>query len=158
MDTRDLRRCFGRFATGVTVVTYQSPEGRRGITVNSFTSVSLEPPLVLISIDRKTVASQYLKGTPFAVNILGVDQREISDHFAGRAVEGLVIPWAEGKYAPYIEGSLAVIQCVPWREYDGGDHLLFLGEVKEYSYGEGDGLGFYYGRYVDVKKPEDVTG
>lgn len=92
------------------------------------------------------------------MNILSVGQRELSDHFAGRTVEGLVIPWAEGKYAPYIEESLAVIQCAPWREYDGGDHLLFLGEVKEYSYGEGDGLGFYYGRYFDVKKPDDVTG
>ncbi|OPX04564.1 oxidoreductase [Geobacillus sp. LEMMY01] len=156
IETKELRKCFGKFATGVTVITYNSPEGPRGMTANSFTSVSLEPPLILVSVDRKTKASQYMTGNRFAVNILKKEQKELSNHFAGKTNPELSIPWVEGEYAPYLEGSLAVIECAPWREYDGGDHILFLGEVKRYTYGDGDALGFFCGRYFDVKKPEDI--
>lgn len=156
IEAKDLRKCFGKFATGVTVITYNSPEGPRGMTANSFTSVSLDPPLVLVCVDRKTKASQYMKGSSFAVNILRNEQRELSNHFAGKPNPELSIPWAEGECAPYLEGSLAVIECAPWQEYDGGDHILFLGEVKRYTYEDGDALGFFCGRYFDVKKPEDV--
>lgn len=156
IDTRDFRNCLGRFATGVTIITYNSPEGKRGLTANSFTSISLDPPLVLISIGRTTKAADYLKGNSFAVNILSNEQKDLSNHFAGKQIPNLAIPWVEGEYAPHLEGSLAVIECQPWQEYDGGDHIIFLGEVKRYAYRDGDALGFFYGRYFDVKKPDAV--
>ncbi|MBE3553954.1 MAG: flavin reductase family protein [Thermicanus sp.] len=156
IDTRDFRYCLGRFATGVTIITYNSPEGKRGLTANSFTSISLDPPLVLISIGRTTKAADYLRGNAFAVNILSKEQKDLSNHFAGKQIPDLTIPWVDGEYSPYLEGSLAVIECRPWQEYDGGDHLIFLGEVKRYVYRDGDALGFFYGRYFDVAKPDAV--
>lgn len=153
MDTRDLRYCFGRFATGVTVVTYNSPEGRRGLTANSFTSVSLDPPLLLISIGKNTKAAELLSENAFAVNILTSDQQVLSDLFAGREVPKIEIPWREGEAAPYLDGSLAVMECMPWQEVDAGDHILFLGEIKRYEYRDGEALGFYKGRYLPVSEP-----
>lgn len=89
MDTRELRNCFGCFATGVTVITWMNDDGqRRGITVNSFTSVSLDPPLVLISIDKKTKAFEELKNKSFVINILSADQAAYALQFAGRPQSG----------------------------------------------------------------------
>lgn len=71
-------------------------------------------------------------------------------HFAGRPKEGLRLNWEEGEVAPYLADALAVIECVPWRAYDGGDHVLYLGEVKRYQYNRGEALGFYTGRFFKV--------
>lgn len=150
MDLLDFRHCLGSFATGVTVVTCSTEQGIHGLTANSFTSVSLEPPLILVSVDRKTKACKYLKDNAFAVNILRADQEELAMHFAGRPKEGLELKWREGEFAPYLADALATIECVPWRAYDGGDHVLYLGEVKSYRYDKGDALGFYKGRFFPV--------
>lgn len=148
------RGSLGRFATGVAVVTFDGPSGRHGITVNSFTSVSMEPPLVLVSIARTTRAHDELEGRPFTVNVLGAEQEAIASHFAGKPnAEPL---WVEGETAPRLSGVLSYFQCTPWAAYDGGDHTLFLGEVQQFDYRAGDALGFVNGRYTPI--PEYLLG
>lgn len=151
MDTRELRNCFGKFATGVTVVTWKDLDGNRsGITVNSFTSVSLDPALVLISIDRKAKAFDGLKNKSFIVNILSAAQETIAWQFAGRPQEGLEIEWDDTTLGPKIKGALATIECVPWNEYDGGDHVLFVGEVKDFTYENESALTFFGGKFSSL--------
>jgi len=154
-----LRRALGRFATGVAVVTFEvedaaGGDGRRGLTVNSFTSVSIEPPLVLVSLQRSVRSHDLLRGRPFAVNVLGGEQEDLARHFAGRP--RLEPTWVEGGIAPRLAGVLGAFECDPWAEYDGGDHTLFLGEVRRFEYRTGDALGFSNGRFVTI--PEGLFG
>jgi flavin reductase (DIM6/NTAB) family NADH-FMN oxidoreductase RutF len=154
------RGSLGRFATGVAVVTFDSaptaegPGIRHGITVNSFTSVSMEPPLVLVSIARSTRAHDELVGRPFTVNVLGAEQEMLATHFAGRPSGEPV--WVEGELAPRLAGVLSYFECMPWASYDGGDHTLYLGEVKNFDYRTGDALGFVNGRFTAI--PEYLLG
>jgi flavin reductase (DIM6/NTAB) family NADH-FMN oxidoreductase RutF len=162
MDTRELRNCFGRFVTGVTVVTWVADDGQRhGITVNSFTSVSLDPPLVLISIDRKAKACNGLKGRSFVVNVLSSEQADLAWQFAGRPQPGLRIEWddapEDAPIGPKLKDALATIECSPWTAYDGGDHVLYLGQVQNLSYRDGDGLIFFRGQFLRTKELEPVT-
>ena len=158
MDTRELRNCFGRFATGVTVVTWADDDGeKRGITVNSFTSVSLDPALVLVSIDKKAKSYEALKNKNFIVNILSAGQEAVAWQFAGREQVGLSIGWEETEVGPKIKDSLASIECEPWAEYEGGDHALFIGEVKNFSYEEGDGLVFFEGKFRQTEAVENYV-
>lgn len=147
MDIREFRNCMGRFATGVTVVTCKTENGYHGLTANSFTSVSLDPPLVLVSVDRKTKAFEHLKNNAFTVNILNASQEDVAMHFAGRPKEVEPFKWVEGEEAPRLEESLASIECKPWQEYDGGDHVLFVGEVEKFTYHDGDALTYYAGKF-----------
>lgn len=149
-----LRGSFGRFATGVAVVTFDGASGRHGITVNSFTSVSMEPPLVLVSIASTTHAHDELAGTPFTVNVLGGEQEAIAMHFAGKP--NIEPKWVDGEVAPRLSGVLSWFTCMPWAAYDGGDHTLYLGEVQEYDYRSGDALGFISGRFTII--PEFMPG
>lgn len=132
-DPRKLRNTLGNFATGVTVVTYRSGDVFHGLTVNSFSSVSLDPPLVVVSLTRTSRALTYLLERPFAINILGDDQLDTALHFAGKPQGGHVIEWVTDDGAPRINGSLAYFQCTPWAGYDGGDHVLLLGRVVSYG-------------------------
>lgn len=151
MDPREFRNCMGHFATGVTVVTCGTDDGAyHGITVNSFTSVSLDPPLVLISIDKKTKALQFLKDNFFTVNILDETQQSSAMHFAGRPLDKPPFEWIQGEIAPRLRNSLAYIKCEPWKEYDGGDHVLFIGKVKNFEYGSGNPLTYYCGKFSTV--------
>ncbi|WP_370644633.1 flavin reductase family protein [Sporosarcina sp. ACRSL] len=150
MDRRELRNCFGRFATGVTVVTCLHEQGSHGFTANSFTSVSLDPPLVLVSVDRKTRALPYLKGNRFTVNILRDDQQQTAMHFAGKSQHPAPFEWDGTRIA----GSLAYIDCDPWAEYDGGDHVLIVGKVTRFEYEDGAPLAFYGGKFSKVASPE----
>ncbi|WP_221566907.1 flavin reductase family protein [Alkalihalobacillus sp. TS-13] len=153
MDTRELRNCFGRFATGVTVVTWAGEDKvKNGITVNSFTSVSLDPPLVLVSIDKKAKACAGLKNQSFVVNILASGQEAIAWQFAGKEQQGLEIEWEETFLGPKIKDTLATIECSPWKEYDGGDHVLYLGKIQDFSYTDGDALVFYQGKFSQTKE------
>ncbi len=148
LDPRELRNCLGRFATGVTVVTCHGREATaHGMTVNAFTSVSLDPPLVLVSIDRRTKGSELLDEAPFTVNVLHEGQRDVALHFAGRPQVNLELAWEEGKLAPRLVGCLAYIECEPWAAYDGGDHVLFLGRVHSFGFGETAPLVFFTGRF-----------
>ncbi|PKR77851.1 flavin reductase [Halalkalibacillus sediminis] len=150
MDARGFRNCMGHFATGVTVVTCETDEGRHGFTVNSFTSVSLDPPLVLVSVDRNTKAYQKLQDNHFIVNVLTAEQKDTALHFAGKPQEEYPFEWDKGDLGPRIKDSLAYIECSPWATYDGGDHVLFIGEVKNFEYNSGEPLGYYCGKFSQV--------
>lgn len=146
MDVRELRNCFGRFATGVTVVTCAHEQGKHGMTANSFTSVSLDPPLVLVSVDRRTRALPYLKNNQFTVNILRDNQQDTAMHFAGRPQSPEPFEWDGTR----IRGSLAYMDCEPWAEYDGGDHVLVVGKVVRFNYEDGEPLAFYSGKFTKL--------
>ncbi len=149
MDVRELRNCFGHFATGVTVVTWKTDDSQfHGITVNSFTSVSLEPALVLVSIDKRAKACQALKNRSFVVNILSSQQEAVAWQFAGRPQENLTIEWEETEIGPKIAGALATIECTPWNTYEGGDHVLYIGEIHDFAYEDRDALMFYKGKFL----------
>lgn len=153
---RNLRKCLGRFSTGVTVVTYRSTEGVRGATMNSFTSVSLEPPLVLISVARTSRACASIQFQPFSVNVLSASQMDIALHFAGRTSQSIHIAWEDKDMldgTPSLAGAIAVFQCKPWRCYDGGDHVLVLGEVTSSAMREGEPLAFSDGRFMSIGLP-----
>ncbi|MDQ7861074.1 flavin reductase family protein [Peribacillus simplex] len=147
MDAREYRNCMGRFATGVTVVTCRTESGHHGLTANSFTSVSLDPPLVLVSVDRKTKAFEHMKNNAFTINILKSCQEDVAMHFAGRPKEEEPFTWIEGDHTPRLAESLAFIECAPWQEYDGGDHVLFVGEVENFAYTDDDALTYFSGKF-----------
>jgi flavin reductase (DIM6/NTAB) family NADH-FMN oxidoreductase RutF len=142
-----LRRTLGMFATGVTVITALKDEQVHGLTANAFMSVSLEPPLVLISVDRRTKMCGFLhEGMHYGVSVLCATQAALSDRFAGRSSEeeprlALV------KDTPLVEGALAHFVARVERSYWGGDHSLFLGRVEYARQNEGTPLLFHGGRY-----------
>ncbi|WP_125100054.1 flavin reductase family protein [Leucobacter chromiireducens] len=154
------RGSLGRFATGVAVVTFRGPEGEnRGITINSFTSISMDPPLVLASIGLTARSHEDLKGQPFTVNILEASQQAVASQFAGRPGSAEPV-WIAGEHAPRLGGTISWFECTPWAAYPGGDHTLFLGEVRNYDYGRGDALGFVGGQFTTIPEfsggPEDL--
>ncbi|HEY3682684.1 MAG TPA: flavin reductase family protein [Streptosporangiaceae bacterium] len=147
-----LRCCLGRFVTGVTVVTFACEGRSYGITVNAFTSVSLEPPIVLVSIARRARAHDLLRGRPFCVNVLGAEQEPYARAFSGG--DTVVPQWhPPDDGPPRLAGTLAHLACRPWRAYDGGDHTLFLGEVTGYAYRDGDALAYANSRFTTVTEP-----
>lgn len=145
-----LRQTLGMFATGVTVITTIVADQVHGMTANAFMSVSLEPPLVLISIDRRTKMCSLLhQDQRFAVSVLAADQHALSDRFAGRAAEGAPEPsFAIVHETPLVEGAAAQFVAHVARSYWGGDHSLFLGKV-EYARRRPDArpLLFHGGQY-----------
>jgi flavin reductase (DIM6/NTAB) family NADH-FMN oxidoreductase RutF len=163
----ELRRVFGNFATGVTVVTCRVGQRKHGITVNSFTSVSLDPPLVLICIDRKAIAWQMIpEAGTFAINILTSQQRAVCDYFAKRLFldpdnEFAEIPHVDGVTgSPVLEDALAVIECRLVNTYPGGDHDIFIGEVVAVQVLRDDApLLFHRGRFPEIAaSPSSVVG
>jgi flavin reductase (DIM6/NTAB) family NADH-FMN oxidoreductase RutF len=154
VPAKELRTAFGRFATGVTVVTCRNHEGTpHGATVNAFTAVSLDPPLCQVTLTRTSRACSYLEGAPFAVNVLGVGQLDVAWHFAGRPADPGP-EWAQGPTAPVLVGSAAVYSCRPWRTYDGGDHLIVLGEVEHVAVTDHEPLLFFAGAFREIGEKE----
>jgi flavin reductase (DIM6/NTAB) family NADH-FMN oxidoreductase RutF len=143
------RRTLGMFATGVTVLTTRVGEQVHGMTANAFMSVSLQPPLVLISIDRRAKMGALMhEGTRFGVSVLEARQTGLSDRFAGRVADDLPEATFEIVHeTPLVEGALAHLVARVVRSYWGGDHSLFLGQVEFARYGEGRPLLFHGGRY-----------
>ena len=153
------RKVAGCFATGVTVVTTQDREGvPYGLTVNSFTSVSLDPPLVLVCLDNGlTGLDIFLESRRFAVNILTKDQQDVSNHFASRGTDRSQGPYAPGETGvPVVTGSMAWFECETVHEYAGGDHVILLAEVKAARLGDPETapLLFYRGRYRDISSAD----
>jgi flavin reductase (DIM6/NTAB) family NADH-FMN oxidoreductase RutF len=146
-----LRRTLGMFATGVTIITTRVGEQVHGMTANAFMSVSLEPPLVLISVDRRTKMCGLLhEGSTYGVSVLCESQSALSDRFAGRVPDG--DPGSEPRFdlihdTPLVGGALAGFVSKVVRSYWGGDHSLFLGRVEYARTGEGAPLLFHGGRY-----------
>src|SRR3954471_21841660 len=150
--SRSLRACLGRFATGVVVVTFDGPDGGRGVTVHSCTAVSMDPPLVLVSVARRARSHDALKCRPFCVNVLGAEQESIARQFAGTGAGDAL--WVDDANVPRLAGVLAHLECRPWRDYDGGDHTLFLGEVADFDYRDGDALGFHTSGFTAIADPQ----
>lgn len=151
LDPREFRNALGRFATGIAVVMAQDEEGPLGVTVNSFSSVSLDPPLVLFCMARSLHSLERLeKVKAYSVNILMDHQKEISNRFARAGGDKFAeTPCASGRLgAPRLESAHAVFECVPYAHYDGGDHVIFVGRVVHiHAEGEGDPLLYYRGSY-----------
>jgi flavin reductase (DIM6/NTAB) family NADH-FMN oxidoreductase RutF len=143
------RKTLGMFATGVTVLTTRVGEQVHGMTANAFMSVSLRPPLVLISIDRRAKMGALLhEGTRFGVSVLEARQTGLSDRFAGRVADDVPEATFEVVHeTPLVEGALAHLVARVVRSYWGGDHSLFLGQVEFARYGDGRPLLFHGGRY-----------
>jgi flavin reductase (DIM6/NTAB) family NADH-FMN oxidoreductase RutF len=144
-----LRRTLGLFATGVTIITTRLGEQVHGMTANAFMSVSLEPPLVLISVDRRTKMCGVLhEGSTYGVSVLCEGQSMLSDRFAGRPGSEESEPRFELIHdTPLVGGALAGFVAKVVRSYWGGDHSLFLGRVEFARTGEGTPLLFHGGRY-----------
>jgi flavin reductase (DIM6/NTAB) family NADH-FMN oxidoreductase RutF len=147
----EFRRTLGMFATGVTVITTQVDEQIHGMTANAFMSVSLQPPLILISVDRRARMNALLReGVRFGVSVLEERQSVLSDRFAGRGGDGPEPDFQVVHETPLVEGALAHLVASVVRSYWGGDHSLFLGRVEYVRYGEGTPLLFHGGGYGRV--------
>ncbi len=147
----EFRRTLGMFATGVTVITARVGEQIHGMTANAFMSVSLEPPLILISVDRRARMNHFLReGTRYGVSVLEEHQAALSDRFAGREGPGPEPVFEIVHETPLVEGALAHLVARVVRSYWGGDHSLFLGRVEYVRYGTGTPLLFHGGRYERV--------
>ena len=157
----DLRRTLGMFATGVTVITTKRGEQVHGMTANAFMSVSLRPPLILISVDRRARMNALLyEGAHYGVSVLEERQAGISDRFAGRATDDAPEPVFElVQDTPLVQDALANLVARVVRCYWGGDHSLFLGQVEYVRYGDGTPLLFHGGRYERfVQEPHVFAG
>jgi flavin reductase (DIM6/NTAB) family NADH-FMN oxidoreductase RutF/2-polyprenyl-6-methoxyphenol hydroxylase-like FAD-dependent oxidoreductase len=158
-DRRKFRRALGQFATGVAIV---STRGRNatpvGLTVNSFTSISLDPPLVLWSLSRNSPSYQdFASATHFAISVLAADQHHLSRRFSTPVPDKFAgVEYADGLAGcPLLRGCIAHFVCRRLREFDGGDHVIFLGEVEDYEWREGEPLIFHSGRYhVKTRHPD----
>jgi flavin reductase (DIM6/NTAB) family NADH-FMN oxidoreductase RutF len=145
------RRTLGMFATGVTVITTRVGEQIHGMTANAFMSVSLQPPLILISVDRRAKLNTLLReGVRFGVSVLEEKQSALSDRFAGREGDGPEAEFELVHETPLVVGALAHLVAGVVRSYWGGDHSLFLGRVEYVRYGEGTPLLFHGGGYGRV--------
>lgn len=151
IERNELRRVMGHFATGVTIITTVSKDGQPfGLTANSFTSVSLEPPLVLICVDKKAESYPHFEESRvFTVNILNNEQESLSRKFAvsgGDKFRGIAYhTGANG--VPILDGALAYLECKLYSAHDGGDHTLYLGEIEQAETVDGKPLLFYRGGY-----------
>ena len=151
-DPRTLRAALGCFATGVTVVTCLTPDGSpAGLTVNSFTSVSLDPPLLLVCLAKPAAsAAALIEATQFAVNVLQTGQQPASIRFATRDEDRFgTTPWSCGEAgAPILKDSLGVFECERHAVYDGGDHHILVGQVTKASFDTSlDPLLYFRGSY-----------
>ncbi|MES2327254.1 MAG: flavin reductase family protein [Pseudomonadota bacterium] len=151
-DPRTLRDALGSFATGVTVVTCLTPDGSpAGLTVNSFTSVSLDPPLLLVCLAKPAAsAAALIEATQFAVNVLQTGQQPASIRFATRDEDRFgTTPWSCGEAgAPILKDSLGVFECERHAVYDGGDHHILVGQVVKASFDTSlDPLLYFRGSY-----------
>ena len=158
------RRVLGSFATGVAIVTTTFEGERHGLTINSFTSVSLDQMLIQINIAKHTTSHEYIRQSGvFTVNILAEDQCELSNVFSGAPPAerfSHVKTFDSGTGCPVIEGSLAYIDVRITTTYDGGDHTIFLGEVLSMETLRDDALPllYYRGKYAKMRSNDQGDG
>lgn len=150
--SRRYRDALGHFATGVAIITVRGPEGTPlGLTVNSFSSVSLDPPLVLWSLDRSSDRfAAYMHAKHFAVNILGDANQTLSHRLSRKGDFSLDNePLREGVHGvPVLTCSIASFECAVEHRHDGGDHVIFVGRVLDFTHtSHGRPLLYYRGRY-----------
>lgn len=141
----------GRFATGVTVVTTRTPDGKfEGVTANSFSTVSLDPPLVLWSLGRTSASfNSFHTASHFTINVLGLHQIALSQHFSTPRLDklsGIEHRIGHGG-CPVLSGTIAHFECKTESVVDGGDHVIFIGRVLDASFHDGEPLVFAKGAY-----------
>lgn len=156
IDSREFRNALGSFATGVTVVTCKDADGNPvGATASSFNSVSIDPPLVLWSVTKSILsADAFINAEEFVINVLSADQVDTSNGFARSGEDKFAgVDTEEGiGDVPMLKNCVTRFQCKTWATYDGGDHEIIVGEVKEMDTCDKDGLVFYRGGYAKAEK------
>lgn len=154
-DASQFRSALGQFPTGVAVITAQDSEDQLiGITMSSFNSVSIDPPLVLFSLDRRALSLDAMQGAShYAVNVLSKEQQHLSNQFA----RAMASKWENVEFetretgTPLLNGALAHFECKPYAHYDGGDHVIFVGEVVNFTCSNhSEPLVFCRGRYAEL--------
>jgi len=154
LDPRALRDALGCFLTGVTVITSREADGTpRGFTANSFTSVSLDPPLLLVCVGKGALSHDvFTEAASFAVNVLSEDQRDVSGLFASKSEDKFAVAsWRDGSLGtPLIEHTLAWFECTPEQTVDAGDHTILIGRIQDFGLAEKRPLGYCRGNYVDL--------
>jgi len=160
INPKALRQTLGQFATGVVIVTTRSPAGEAvGLTINSFSSVSLEPPLILFSLAKTSFNhDNFVQAKSCGIHILAEEQRDISNRFARAGVDkwhGMEVEKSLHD-APLLADALAQMVCVPYAQYEGGDHTIFVVEVKEHRVRTGrvQPLLFFAGNYRSLHQDE----
>ena len=152
IDSARYRTVLGHFATGVTIVTGHGPDGPSGLAANSFTSVSLDPPLVLVCMATTSTTWPAIRASGhFAVNILGEHQEDTSRRFGAPSSDRFQgVGWEPGKTgSPILNDAIAYVDCVLDAEYDGGDHTIVVGRVVDLGQpAEGGPLLFWRGGYA----------
>ena len=152
IDTRQFRDALGRFASGVTVVTARHKEQTLGMTASAFVSVSLDPPLVLVSLDnRSSLHSILAEVGRYGVSVLSENQEVLSNHFAGRKAEGLVPRFILREEVPLLEYALAHFVVDVIDAHPAGDHTLYIGRVRFFDWRDGAPLLFFSGRYRQTR-------
>lgn len=150
----EFRAALSRFASGVTVVTTKDADGDlHGITVSAFSSVSLEPPLVLICIEKKAGSHDAItQSGKFAVNFLDSTQLSLSERFAAQITDKFEGPEMSMNIdgIPILSGCIAHLECIVKQAYDGGDHTIFIGEVENTATHDGDPLLYFRGGYRTI--------
>ena len=154
LDTRAFRNALGNFPTGVTVMTAHSEEhGLAGVTANSFSSVSLDPPLILWSIGKDSTSLKIFQAaTHFAVNVLSAEQKDLSNHFAQRSTEkfdGMAFEVGAGG-SPILPNTAASFECEVFECVEGGDHWIMLGRVLKFTNTGSAPLVFHKGQYSSL--------
>jgi flavin reductase (DIM6/NTAB) family NADH-FMN oxidoreductase RutF len=136
----------------VTVITVQHEGQTHGMTANAFTSVSLDPPLVLVSVDRRAALQRLLPAAGrYGVSVLAEDQEALSNHFAGRKGEGAQLRFTTRCGMPLLEGAVAYFVVQVTDAHPAGDHTLYIGRVEHFESLEGKPLLFYAGRYNQLR-------
>ncbi len=153
-DSDGFRRALGSFATGVTVITTDGPEGPVGIVANSFASVSLDPPLVLWSPAKSSKRFEHFAGSRrFAIHVLGADQRDICATILRSKTAISDVPMHLSHCGmPIIEGALASFECNLEATHDAGDHVIIIGRVTKAHHSAGEPLVFHAGKYGEFKE------
>ena len=159
IDTRQFRAALGRFASGVAVVTTRHQDRTHAMTVSSFVSVSLDPPLVLVSVDHRAAMHLLLPVTRrYGVSVLAENQEALSNHFAGRPREGLEVRFFTHQGVPLVEGGVAHFVVEVTDAHQAGDHTLYIGRVEHIETREERPLLFHAGKYQQLRaeKPKVV--
>lgn len=151
-DARHFRNALGRFASGVTVITTHYQGRAHGMTANSFVSVSLDPPLVLVSLGNRSSMHAILPAARrYGISVLGEHQETLSNHFAGRAVPNLHVGFIEREGIPLLEGAVAHFVTHLVGAHPAGDHTLYIGRVEHFEWNDDKPLLFYAGRYRHLR-------
>jgi flavin reductase (DIM6/NTAB) family NADH-FMN oxidoreductase RutF len=153
IDGKQFRQALGTFATGVTVIAVQDDQTVHGMTANAVSSVSLDPPLILVCVDHRARTLQLIRSVGvFSVNILSEEQENISRHFAKQSVDQIPeFTFTQQETAsPILQNALTAMDCIVVQEVEAGDHTIFIARVQNIIMNEGEPLCFFKGKYMNL--------